>query len=528
MRTARSADDLRQADVDDVLVLVEAPCLSAEEKAAVQAHLAAGGGLLANWAIGARDEACEWQGWQTVAEFTGAEDVREIPAREGHFLTVPASVPLSAGLDPGARVELRPDPSLALRLTGPRLYWSDWALNPAPDEEGGGADAAAVATRTAEGGRVAWFAFRHGQGVTSTDSLRLRRIFENGIAWAAGMALATPAPWPEGERGALMVTLDVEDQAANATVMAAMLREREVPATFYVVSQLVMADTALALALTAAGEVGSQTSDHSPVLGLTPQDQRFRLRRSWMDVDTWTGVAPSGPHRPEETFDANTLSAWRLAGGRYLIATNDGRSASPEVHLTREGPVVLLPRVLRDDYNLIVQERVIRASSLERDIVNDVSKMHAIGGLAIVVGHTQSMRTGPRLAAVGAVVDSARAQGDWWMARGEQVADWWTLRAELRVTFVPREESTYLGDEFEPAIMSDILMEAPTERGIAGPWIDLVIPRAAESLRPLINGNSIDFEATDWGMRIPLPALQPGGTARISVVQLAAEETEVR
>ncbi|MEQ1856304.1 MAG: polysaccharide deacetylase family protein [Longimicrobiales bacterium] len=528
VRMANSADQLRQIDADDVMVLVEAPCLSEDERSAVQSHLAAGGGVVANWAVGARDEACEWLGWQTIADLTGAEDVREIPVREGLFLTLPAGVPLSAGLDAGARVELRPDPALALRLSGPRVYWSDWALNPAPDEDGGGADAAAVATRSAQGGRVAWFAFRHGQGVTATDSLRLRRIFENGIVWAAGTAVATPAAWPQGERAALMVTLDVEDQSANAVFMASMLRDRDVPATFYVVSQLVLADTSLAGVLSAAGEVGSQTSDHNPVLGLTPQDQRFRLRRSWTDVESWTGVAPSGLHPPEETFDANTLAAWHAAGGRYLVATNDGRSASPEVHATPDGTIVVLPRVLRDDYNLIVQDRVIRAASLERAFVDDIRKMHAIGGLAIVASHTQIMRAGPRITAVGAVVDSARAQGDWWLAQGAEVADWWTRRAETRVTFVPKESSTYLGDELEPVPMSDILVEAPTDRGIAGLWIDLLLPRASVSMRPLVDGASVDFEATEWGMRVPVPALTPGGTARISIVRLAAEDGGVR
>jgi peptidoglycan/xylan/chitin deacetylase (PgdA/CDA1 family) len=528
VREVESVEELRRADAADVVVLVEAPCLSRDEVEAVRGHLDAGGGLVANWATGARDERCEWLGWQTVAELTGAADVRELPAREALFLTLPYGVPLSAGLDPGARVELRPDPSLALRVPGPRAYWSDWALNPAPDQEGGGADAAAVTVRTAGGGRVAWFGFRHGQGVATADSLRLQRMLENGFLWAAGRAMAAPAAWPSGERAALMVTLDVEEQPANAAPMASMLRERGIPATFYVVSQLVQADTALAATLKAAGEVGSQTTDHAPLRGLTTQDQRFRLRRSWADVETWTGVPPAGLHPPEETFDANTLDAWQLAGGRYLVATNDGRSASPEIHPTPEGTVVLLPRILRDDYNLVVQDRIIRVASLERAFVDDVRKVHAIGGLAIVAGHTQIMRPGARPAAVAAVVDSARAQGEWWIARGAEVADWWLARSGTRVAFVAPESSAYLGDELDPAPVPDVLVEAPAERGIAGLWIDLVLPRTSASMRPLVNTGSVAFETTDWGMRVPVPSLDPGGSARISFVQPAADSAAGR
>jgi peptidoglycan/xylan/chitin deacetylase (PgdA/CDA1 family) len=305
--------------------------------------------------------------------------------------------------------------------------------------------------------------------------------------------------------------------------MANMLRERDIPATFYVVSQLVESDSVLAGALSAAGEVGSQTTDHAPLFGLTTQDQRFRLRRSWREVEAWTGVPPAGLHPPEETFDANTIEAWQLAGGRYIVASNDGRSASPEIHPTPDGSIVLLPRILRDDYNLIVQERVIRAASLERELVDDVRKMHAIGGLAIVASHTQIMRPGPRPAAVAAVVDSARAQGDWWMARGTDVAEWWLARSGVRLAFVPSESSAYLGDELEPAPLPDVLVEAAPDRGIADLWVDLVLPRASESMRPLVNATTVDFEATDWGMRVPVPALAPGGTARISLVQAVGE-----
>ena len=524
VRDVGSVAELRQSGPDDVLVLVEAPCLAQDELAAVHAHLRAGGGVVANWAFGARDEACAWRGWQPLADLTGAEDVRELPAREALFLTVPAGVPLSAGLDPGSRVELRPEPSLALRLPGPRVYWSDWALNPAPDETGGGADAAAVTSRTPEGGRVAWFGLRHGQALTATDSLRLRRILENGVLWAAGTAVAAPSAWPGGNRASLVFTLDVEDESRNAIDVATLLREREVPGTFYVVSQLVLEDIELGAALLAAGEVGTQTSDHTPVSGLTQQDQRFRLRRAWSEIQAWTGTPPSGLHPPEESFDANTLVAWQLAGGRYLVAANEARSASPEVHTTPDGAMVLLPRILKDDYNLIVQDRVIRASSLERAFLDDLRKMHAIGGLAIVAGHTQIMRPGPRLDAIGMVADSAMAQGDWWIARADDVADWWLARTGTRLTFVPRGDAPALGDGFAPARVSDVLVEAPLDRGVDGLWVDLALPRGTASMLPLVNGRSVDFASTEWGMRVPVPALAPGDTARISLFVTTTRE----
>jgi peptidoglycan/xylan/chitin deacetylase (PgdA/CDA1 family) len=526
VRRARSAAELGSLASTDVLVLVEAPCLSDAEVTAVRAHLRRAGSVVANWATGARDGQCGWRGWGAVAELTGAEDVREIPTREGLFLTVPSGVSMAPGLAPGTRIELRPDPSLALRLPGPRVYWSDWALNPRPDESGGGADVAAVATHSAGGGRVTWFGLRVGQAVTPMDSLRLRRMLLNGVWWAAGIPFAAAAPWPEGARAALVVSLDVEDEPRNALATADLLRERGLPGTFYVVSQLVQSDSDLATALSAAGEVGSQTSDHTPVTGLTPQDQRVRLRRSWIDVEQWTGRGPDGLHPPEEGFDAGTLAAWAAAGGTYLLATNEARSASPEIHQAGDARLVVLPRLLKDDYNIIVQDRVIRTSSLGQAYLSGMRKLHALGGLAVVAGHTQIMRSGGRVEALGTVLDSALAQGDWWIAPAVGVADWWSERAGVRLGFVATDAGV-----LRPGIIAggvgDLLVEAHPERDVTGLWVDVVLPAVTGALIPLLDGEPVAFTATEWGMRIPVGSLPAGTSRRISFVVLESASVEV-
>ena len=515
VRRVGTAAELRALGPTDVLVLAETPCLSDGELAAIRAHLRRSGSVVAGWAVGARDGSCRWKGWDFVAELTGAEDVREIPARSGLFLTVPGRVALSSGLAPGSRVELRPDASLALRLEGARVYWSDWALNPQPDETGAGADAAAVAVHSEDGGRVAWFGMRLGQAVTPMDSIRLRRLVQNGVLWAAGVPVATPSAWPGGHAAALVVSLDVEDEAHNAVATAELLAERGVPGTFFVVSQLVQGDSALAGALTRAGEVGSQTADHAPVAGLTTGDQRVRLRRGWSEVEAWTGRGPHGLHPPEERFDAGTLAGWAAAGGTYLLATNEARSASPELHRVGAAEVVILPRLLKDDYNIIVQDRVIRAKGLAKAYLAGMRKHHAIGGLAVIAGHTQIMRPGSRIDALASVLDSARVVGDWWIAPAGAVAEWWGTREDVRVSFVSRDSSSE--SHAGGALIAELLVEAPPDRAVVDLWLDVVLPSAPASTFPLVDGVPVDFTATDWGLRVPVGDLAPGAVRRVSL-----------
>jgi peptidoglycan/xylan/chitin deacetylase (PgdA/CDA1 family) len=525
-RTVTDADGLAAIAPSDVLVVPHAACLSVDELAAIEAHLQEGGGVLATWAIGARDEACEWTGWQTVAGLTGAEDVREIPGGESLYLSVPGGVALSPGLDPGTRIEVVPDASLALRVSGPRVYWSDWALNPRVDESGGGADVAAVATWSPLGGRISWMGFRLGQAATPADSTRLSLMARNAVAWVAGEPTAAIAPWPGARRSATVFVLDVEAEPENATATADMLRARGVPGTFFVVSGLVDELGSLAATLVNSGEVGSQTVDHAPLVDRTAQDQRARLRRSAADLRSWAGVAPVGLHPPREAFDSVTIDAWQQAGGSYLVASNERRSASPELHRSESGTLVLLPRVLKDDYNIIVQDRVLRAEGLRDALLAEAEKAHAVGGLGIVAGHTQILRPGARVEALAEVVDSIAADEDRWVATGREVASWWRARNATRISFDPPypagdvPPAPTLGPGVEPAstALSDLFVTAPGGTPLGGLWVDVVVAEVPAEIVPLVNGEPVDFEMTRWGLRIPVGDLDAGETRRISFV----------
>jgi len=531
IRIVSDAEGLNGVRADELLLVPEAPCVSSDELALISRHLSRGGSIVTNWAFGVRDGTCAWRGWQPLLDLTGAEAIRELTDREALFLTVPTGLPTSAGIDPGTRVELRPDPAIALRMPGERIYWSDWALNPTPDPDGAGADVAVATTTTGQGGRIAWFGLRHGQGVTNRDEAWVARVLANGVRWAAGGPYASPGAWPGAARAALVFALDVEGQEAsvNARDAAAMFELEELPVSFYVVSQLVQDDELLARALASAGEVGSQTVDHTPVAGLTPQDQTIRLRRSWNDVEDWVGEGPAGLRPPEETVDAVTLPAWARVGGRYVLASNGARSASPELHRTEAGPMVLLPRLLKDDYTVIVRDITLRSRRLADAFVAGTRKMRAIGGLAVVAGHTQIIAPGPRLEAVRAVADSVRAQGGWWMAEAREVADWWLDRSSVRLgwaaTAVTAPDAQAAEPAVEPAMEEDLLVSFMPGKDVGDVgsrieelWVEVVAPELPEAAIPLVDGTSVDFIEERWGMRVRIGTIPAGVERRVSFV----------
>jgi len=501
-----SAAQVEALPATEVVVVPAALCLGGDELTALRAHLGRGGGLVLTWATGARDEACEWRGWEAVASLTGSQEVREIEQRSALYLTVPADLPFSAGFDPGTRVELRFESQLAAAGTGERVYWSDWALNAAPVADAEAVNTAALAGVAESGGRMVWLGFRLGQGATPRDEERLTALATNGVRWAAGIPMAELLPWPGGARSALLIAEDVETEFPNAAALAALATRKSVPVTFFVVSQLALDYPDLAASLTRAGEVGSQTSDHAVLFGQTLVEQRTKLARSWAEVRGWTGDSAFGLHPPEERFDLNTLRAWRQAGGSYLVGLNEARTGSPEVFESGDGEIVLLPRIVKDDYNVFVQESALRSRRLTEAYLEGMAKVRALGGIAVLSLRSQVGGDPGRVEVVGEVVDSARSTGDWWIATGRDIAAWWSARRAAALHVIRAT-----GDE----IVIDVT--AAAEAGLSGASLRVVLPERAAGWVPGIDGRGVAYSRTQLGVRVTLPDLMPGDRVVVTI-----------
>lgn len=507
------AEEVRALDPTALLVAPAAVCLGTQEVETLQGHADRGGGLLLTWATGARDGACEWTGWDALKGLTGALEVRQLDRRPAAYLTVPAGLPLAAGLDPGTRIELRWDAQVALTAGGPRAYWSDWAMNPAPAQAEGGSDAAAWFGRTEGGGRVVWFGFSASQGARETDRGRLEALIRGGILWAAGVPAAEILPWPGGARAALVVAQGVGWEFGNSAVLAAVARERGFPVTFFVLSRMALDFPDLAEVLREAGEVGSQTSDQTVLAGLPYQDQLTRLRRSWSEIRGWAGDSARGLRPPEERFDENTLRAWRALGGTYLVAVNDARGASPELFDTPAGRVALLPRIIKDDYNVLVQEGRMASRHLLEAYLEGMEKVWALGGLALVSVHSQVAGTPRRIGVVGEVADSARTRGGWWLAAAGEVADWWLARRAASVTVLRAAEGL------------EVVVTAGAEAPLGDAWVGVSLPDGLAGRVPELDGTPVAYRETPWGIAVPLGRLAAEGT-RTVVLRGAVEAEE--
>ena len=515
IREIGSAAELDGLSPETLVIAPEALCLTNGEIEAVFRHLRRGGGAVTYWAFATRDGECRWRGWDTLRDFGGAQDVVEYQAGAELFVTVPAGLPVSAGMAPGSRIEFYADGHLGLLTAGPHVYWSDWALNSLSTGGESAADAALALNTTSGGGRAVWFGFRPRQAVSPLDQGRVDRLVRNGLQWAAGLPTAGVSPWPEGRRAGLLIAEDTENGFANAASLARLLREAGLPGTFYAVSKMALEHPGLADSL-AGSEIGSHTADHVSTAGLPLAEQEVRLDRSRRELESWSDREILGLRPPEERFDDATLRAWlRLVpserGVPYLAAVNGARSAGPEIYRYPEGPIVMLPRLMKDDYNVVVQEGTRRPERMLAAYLEGMNKMGALGGFAFVSLHTQIAGTPGQIGVVGAVLDTVLAQRElWWTATGADIARWWLDRDAMRVTMDRSPDS------------GDILVgvEAPRGTGAREAWLDVSLP--LEEMIPMDGDRRLPYARSDWGIRVPLHPLTAGELRTLRLVPAAA------
>ncbi len=183
---------------------------------------------------------------------------------------------------------------------------------------------------------------------------------------------------------------------------------------------------------------------------------------------------------------------------------------------------------------MFVQDGALKADRLSEAFLGGTEKLRSIGGLAVVATHTQILGTGRRLDAIRAVATTARSQEDWWIAESREVAAWWRDRAGVRVSLVvpgesraeasastPQEDQGAAGEGIGAGGMplggAEIRVEAQTDSGIRGLWLDVLLPeRIGTDFTPEVGGIPVSFTATEFGIRIPVGDLEAGESKRIS------------
>ena len=493
------------AESHEVLVVPSSPCLGRASRDAIDTTLARGGGVVLTWLAGVRDGGCAPVGWGLVAKLTGATKADTLERRDNNYVTIPDGGPLATDVPPGARVELLAANHVALRLAGRDGYWSDFMLNPEPARSAALLDAAVVHAEHGRGRVVYWgFDLPHVVNRPWNDALA-RLLARNSVAWAAGEPLPELEPWPGGHAAAAVLAQDVEADFANARYALDTLRAAGVRGTYFLVTDLALRDRPLVDSLARDGEIGTHSDDHRLLGGSDRAEQTRRLSATQRHVRELVGRDAAGLRPPEEQFDDATMVEWVRNGGSYIFGANNSRTASPELLSVDGRRLVLLGRVADDDYATVRKAGVRQPARLAAEYLDAFQKVRALGGLYVLSYHSNLLARPELVPALGRVARALRADSSVWLATAEDVARWWSDRADVALTARRNGgEMTLIARNGGARAVKGAVARLRLQAGdrVTGAEGGTLLPAAGEAAR------------------IALPALAPGQSATIRL-QLA-------
>jgi peptidoglycan/xylan/chitin deacetylase (PgdA/CDA1 family) len=445
----------------EVLVMPYAACLGLPEREQVAALLRAGRGIVAVGMLGARNESCHPLPDTLLYALVGSGrgSVAAVPRapKTSYYGVVLGETALAAGLPPGARFEVRPADQVTFRDPGRSVFWTNFIRQPVRPGGADHFDAAVVRARVGPG-RVAAFGFGTTHVVPGWSEQVVFRLAMNAVRWAAGRPTLQLAAWPAGKRAAAVVAQDVEADYRNAAGAVEVLQRERIPATFFVLGRLAARDRRTTARMRDYGEIGTHTFDHVALDGRRGADLVGSLRHAKEAAEALSGRPVLGLRPPAERFNLETLRAWAAVGGDYVFASNNVRAAAPELVPLGADTVVLLARVVDDDFQVLERAGVRDRATMSRNLLRDLDEVVAEHGLYMFSYHSHLFSRPDLRPVLQSLAEALRATPDVWVAPAGDVARWWRARAAVRLTPSADGRSVTVANQGRTAFAQGVLL----------------------------------------------------------------------
>lgn len=504
-------------DAYGVVVLPSVVCIGEQGRAGIRAFLAAGGGVIVTWATGTRDENAEWQGWDFLRELTGADSFQSRDAEAPWFVGFRARNPLAAGPPAGLRVQVASPDRLEATALDVDAYWSDARLFPrsaalSPSVQG-------ALLHRERSGRVAWLGF-HENAATGDAAKLLETVLANSLAWVGRATRVEVEPWPAPHGSAVLLALDVDQSAENASYAAEALLRAGAPGTFFYPSERVddLRDTP---SIARAGELALQGRPFGAAQGFDRLSglatARYRLWRSGVTV---FGLAHAD-------VDRDGLLAFGGTGFHYYFVDGaEGSSVRPAAvtltqswgPLRRELALVRLARTTDDDLHLSPLGLFgLEPEWVTRRILADFDTVRGLGGLYVLSYHSQGLSSPEYAPVLSRLVEEWRRNGAWVASAGE-IAGWWTARGGLSVAVSPAGDPPRTGGK--PPRTGALRVEVSSATRVPSGLVLSLYPSVAFSgahLEPRGSAAQVVAEPASGSVRLVLGPLEPGANLRLEV-----------
>jgi len=398
---------------------------------AIHRGLDTGKGVVFVGPAGVRDADANWIGWNRFHSIMGSSNLREFSGPETMFLVASGMGPIGTASMAGHRISfLQRDGQWGIAGLPGAAYWADYDRKAFPVDEV--FHAAAVGTRGT--GRFAWVGFDPDLAAEGHDNQdAFDRLVADLVTWSLSVPATEVALYPGSKPNALLIAMDTEWQFENAVYLGDLLQSRGLRGGFMCVNEWAAENADLVRNLAEYHDIGSHSEDHSVFVGQPLRTQITRLRQSADGLAELSGQQILGFRPPEERYDDLTLDALAETGFTYILGGEASAVGLPVLLETSAAdssePLVLIPRIQRDDLYLVNQENL-SDDELADGWRRDWETVRRHRGIHYVSVHSTWV-TGPEKAELlGRFLDQVPVD-EIWVPGPNGLASWWRNRANI-------------------------------------------------------------------------------------------------
>ena len=435
-----SVDQLEKSQ-PGVLLLPSNVALSDRERRAIVDFRTKGGGVLASWLTGVRNENGSWLGFDFMESVLDVKVAGNTQAElDDNFLMPYGDNPVTNSLPSGLRIWLdRPAEWHPLRLVGSHsaAQIMDWSRSVAAGKPG-----AAIVfdeRKQASGRSSRSVVFGYPERLwLSSDPKALEAIAHNALMWLLRQPVAYTSAWPYPYNSAMVLAVDSPDVIADIDLdFAKSVEASGGRATYYVLTENAAKSADILKELKARGHEIAFLGDH--FVGFKRQTagaqaKRLDTMREEMKAAGIEVASNAGFHAPMESYDKVTEKLLTEQGFSHFISFMDATdsrlpffAAPVDTNSQLKHSLVVLPRTQGGPEDSEDDEgpgNVLKTYLAELDLAEKMAS------LSVVRIPNQSMLGAPELKVF--FEDMKTRQGHMWIATGSQTANWWRERERVK------------------------------------------------------------------------------------------------
>jgi hypothetical protein len=426
-----------------LLILASAQVLDAQERKAVTDFATTGGSVLGTGAVGSRDVDGKLLGYEYLQSTFKVKVHGNFSANEDWFLMPFGGGPLTWPLGAGRRMSLgKTAENTLLRVQSDNLaaVAMNWARTRDDTTPNG-----TIAFHESGPSRYVYFAFPESVwGFHKPADMNV--MLDSTVAWLRHEPRVYKADWPDGMVAAQLIEMDTEDKFFSAPNFADHLEKIGVRGTFYcLTSEAIKYPEVVKDLLRRGHEIAYHADTHIGFKGqvLLEQETRLANMRSQLQSILGANIAvATGFRAPTESYDVTTETLLRKAGIRHHAADPSASTdrlpffSSAESGLGPDQALVVLPRTQFDDVNFKRLQYL--PAGVESILANDLDFTVLSGALGLLSVHTQNyVENGLMYVTMGSYMNKVASYKDrLWVARGDQIAQWWRQREHVTMRSV--------------------------------------------------------------------------------------------